>query len=51
VGLNGLGEKGTPEEKGAPKEKGEEAKRLRKGKGELGQREGVRRDDGEESEG
>ena len=49
MGLNGLGEKGTPEEKGAPKEKGEEAKRFRERQRELRHREGVGCGEGEEA--
>jgi hypothetical protein len=50
VGLNGLGEKGTPEEKGAPKEKEHDAEGFRQRQRELGDGEGVYGGEGEESE-
>lgn len=49
LGLNGLGKERAPQEDGAPKEKSEETKAFGKGEGELGQREGVGGDDGEEA--
>ncbi len=51
LGLSGLGEKGAPQKDGAPEEEKHDAERLRERECELGQREGVGGDEGEESEG
>ena len=51
LGLKGLREERAPEEDGRPEEEDEEAERFRESEGELGQREGVGCDEGEEAEG
>ncbi len=51
MGLKGLREERAPEEDGRPEEEDEEAERFRESEGELGQREGVGCDEGEEAEG
>jgi len=51
VGLRWLGKERAPQEDGRPEEKRHDAERFGEGEGELGQREGVGGDEGEESEG
>lgn len=51
LGLRKLGKERAPKQDGAPKEKEHDAERLRERQRELGQREGVGCDEGEESEG
>lgn len=51
LGLNGLGKERAPQKDGRPEKKEHDAEGLRERERELGEGEGVRRDEGEESEG